>query len=100
RTHRSLHPFPTRRSSDLEEDDQVLEPGGADRGDVAVAELAQVDAANLGAERAGDLLNRYPSHAPFCMRWVCSSPVSMSGRATPEDRKSTRLNSSHLGISY
>src|SRR5262245_65374651 len=41
-----------------------------------------------------------PSKAPFTLR-ACTLPPEVRRREGPEtDRKSTRLNSSHLGISY
>src|SRR5438874_592816 len=66
-----------------EEDDEVLEPRRADLAHLPVAELAQINAADFGAERAGNALYLEPSHAPFCIRCVCSSPTSRSGGATP-----------------
>src|SRR5262245_63133895 len=36
----------------------------------------------------------------FIWRWVLVSPGGKSSAVQREDRKSTRLNSSHLGISY
>src|SRR5690606_41362442 len=73
--HRYLHSFPTRRSSDLQhEDDGTDDPRAA-----GVREHVET--------RAADLLEPPdPRHR-------------MLGDA-PEDRKSTRLNSSHVKISY
>src|SRR5688500_19514913 len=73
---RHLHFFPTRRSSDL----ATRRSGSSPRNE------------------ARDLSRR-----PFCRCSACGSPLS-STTATPhppeKDRKSTRLNSSHLVISY
>src|SRR5262245_62756620 len=59
----ALHSFPTRRSSDLQSDQRMVQ---------FLADLALVLDVPLGPHRGPG----------------------------PEDRKSTRLNSSHLGISY
>src|SRR5471030_3451201 len=37
---------------------------------------------------------------PIWARWCCSAPCSPGPSTIASDRKSTRLNSSHLGISY
>src|SRR5690606_40951659 len=96
---RALHPSPTRRSSDLAEevaaagdavlgvgldrlglgvdvgDDEPPVPGHADGGDAAGVVVA-------GLDRAPD------------------TRVDRDGALTGADRKSTRLNSSHVKISY
>src|SRR5205814_9288041 len=73
----ALHSFPTRRSSDL-----AGVAGGGSGGALCCGASAPVEAAALGAARR-------PLKAPP----ACS-------RIPDRDRKSTRLNSSHLGISY
>src|SRR5205807_10622680 len=77
---RDLHSFPTRRSSDLAGLVEAL-PELPPRGRAAVAEV-EVD----GRGRDEQLGH---AHAEKCLR-----------RALRRDRKSTRLNSSHLVISY
>src|SRR3712207_7223550 len=76
---RNHHPSPTQRSPDL--------PRRARRGGQASDQASLVGQAGAGAEvdrsRAGHSRNR-----------------SDQRRATPQDRKSTRLNSSHANISY
>src|SRR5204863_9086913 len=81
RSHRALHSFPTRRSSDLR---------------VATAAVALLTAI------AGLVFLLYPRAKP-------NEPPPPPGRIgaslrlsdqIPEDRKSTRLNSSHVEISY
>src|SRR5436305_5612011 len=76
---RDLHSFPTRRSSDLEMP-LVHGAGGS------------VEPGAIGAERAQVL------------RLGTADPGDRRGgqkeRASHEDRKSTRLNSSHVRISY
>src|SRR5687768_18475386 len=74
--HRDLHSFPTRRSSDLEYD-------------VVVASGEQVTSGLLAITLQGMGLN-----ARSYMGWQL--PIRASG----QDRKSTRLNSSHGYISY
>src|SRR5439155_15407961 len=72
---RALHSFPTRRSSDL----------GA-------------------ASRAPALESSCISTAVATAGWRCApssgSPSSRWSTTPPRDRKSTRLNSSHVAISY
>src|SRR5690349_22269147 len=71
--HRDLHSFPTRRSSDLPWDGCELW-------------LAELDAG--GSPRSPRCIAGGPAESIFQPRW------------SPEDRKSTRLNSSHVEISY
>src|SRR5690606_41556876 len=85
--HRDLLSFPTRRSSDL------VDEATRDAAESAIeaGQLTRREASRL----IGDLMSRpkvadehpAPADAPF------SSPFD-------EDRKSTRLNSSHVKISY
>src|SRR5205807_8664680 len=96
--HRDLHSFPTRRSSDLMRHE--LQPpqgwlrcrppvaGLAEAGDGAVVDhLASVVAPDRVEHLVHLLLGRVPG----------DDPVDQAGGV---DRKSTRLNSSHLVISY
>src|SRR5690606_41631626 len=90
---RSLHPFPTRRSSDL----------------VLLARLRR----ELGTDRRIDIISGFRSPATNAMLRKRSGGVArrskhMDGMAVDiripgvplTDRKSTRLNSSHVKISY
>src|SRR5205814_10693175 len=85
-------PFPTRRSSDLLDDHWV-----------PVIEK-DVDGSNslpLNLDRENPNLGRYSA----CRRvsrtiYMGSAPTLRASHRGIEDRKSTRLNSSHLGISY
>src|SRR5690349_23272933 len=79
RDHRYLHSFPTRRSSDLDESAYLPWLRGRSRRNDARPRLA-------GARR-------YPAsrHGHRDLRF---------GPAPVSDRKSTRLNSSHVEISY
>src|SRR5205814_10077269 len=76
-----LHSFPTRRSSDLLFA-RLRRAVGQRRRDLALAHLA----AAVGGER--QRLHRHQVHD------------ARERALVAEDRKSTRLNSSHLGISY
>src|SRR5205807_8078543 len=79
RPHRDLHSFPTRRSSDL-----MVEqfPGGAtNKGNRSRRQDCGFD----------DILHHFVRHPGRWRSWRMSSNP---------DRKSTRLNSSHLVISY
>src|SRR5205814_6819373 len=90
--HRILRSFPTRRSSDLQplHDDerspaqQEVVHRGPRRGSQGRAETAP----RRGESRSIPLSNRR------------NSAGSGGAAADRRDRKSTRLNSSHLGISY
>src|SRR5207249_8034049 len=84
-THRDLHPFPTRRSSDLGETREV-------RGAVAHLETAAVARLCHGAPR------RRRHAGPRLSRIGSALPATAPGHSA--DRKSTRLNSSHVSISY
>src|SRR5262245_64725723 len=78
--HRDLHSFPTRRSSDLPD-----EPKKEEKKEDKKPDAAKKDAAKDG-KTDGTAKDKPAAEAP-------PKPVVI-------DRKSTRLNSSHLGISY
>src|SRR5205814_9762848 len=95
RHHRDLHSFPTRRSSDLIKTDGSIEmrkflktevPGS----DPRIAALEQ-EVSLLKAAKATPITTA-----------VIPAPAATLAKKTKRigDRKSTRLNSSHLGISY
>src|SRR5690606_40999246 len=93
---RDLHSFPTRRSSDLDAVERGLDVAVA--GD-RLADAAGTDQAVGGhrALRAGDpvqlrLVFRAQGHGDLLLQ--------PGGVGLVEDRKSTRLNSSHVKISY
>src|SRR5438477_300103 len=82
---RVLHSFPTRRSSDLEtESDQSNGDGYSSH-----ADLSQVSVFQLGSPWNGQWLENRLKEMLECI-----------AAAEPGDRKSTRLNSSHMSISY
>src|SRR5690606_41324404 len=85
--HRGLHSFPTRRSSDLTAEGK---PG---RGDAAARALAR------GVRR-----RRRAARPDVRLRYVADRRRAdgrrRGARPAPRDRKSTRLNSSHVKISY
>src|SRR5437870_11420317 len=76
--HRDRHSFPTRRSSDLECADLGQHLG-----------LLVADEVALEARRLREL-----------GRALQLAPVAAGARSELQDRKSTRLNSSHVAISY
>src|SRR5205814_10099530 len=80
--HRSLHSFPTRRSSDLTFNTVSQSNADTDLGSGGV--LLLPDLADSGGQ----------------MRHLAVGAGKDSHIYVVEDRKSTRLNSSHLGISY
>src|SRR5207253_11468969 len=87
--HRALHSFPTRRSSDL------------------FTQVQDTDDYRLAAARSmlASLQNQYGYYIVIGEPKIVSMPharaavfeVNLTG---PQDRKSTRLNSSHVAISY
>src|SRR5690606_41343248 len=96
--HRSRHSFPTRRSSDL----QYLVSASADREtwvEVLRAEGSPINDGNRAKHvlDVADLLGRTGSDGTLYLRFADSTPADGWGG---KDRKSTRLNSSHVKISY
>src|SRR5205085_10973617 len=99
RYHRPLHSFPTRRSSDLF---QFF----AARGDVEAVRLLADHAIARHYPDAQGSENRYRDfyekviarQAGLVAQWLCVGFIH--GVMNTEDRKSTRLNSSHSQISY
>src|SRR5690606_41526988 len=83
---RHLHSFPTRRSSDLGSG-----PGGY---------VAAIRCAQLGMKTA--LIEKYNTLGGTCLNVGCipSKALLDSSENYHKDRKSTRLNSSHVKISY
>src|SRR5690606_39463333 len=82
---RDLHPFPTRRSSDL---------SGWNR-----------TTSNMAAAGDGWAMIADPAQGPHTMAIVFrhhsrTRPCRRGGFTSRRDRKSTRLNSSHVKISY
>src|SRR5204862_7972296 len=77
---RNLHSFPTRRSSDLESKSMTVQREQLE------ADVLIVGAGPAGLACALHLANLIKKHH------------TVGGK--PEDRKSTRLNSSHVEISY
>src|SRR5436190_7409500 len=79
-THRHLHSFPTRRSSDLAPEDTVFVYARAAQGPRMPLAIVKVQVKDL----------------PY--NFTIAS--GMRGPCAARDRKSTRLNSSHTVISY
>src|SRR5207249_6106844 len=79
--HRYLHSFPTRRSSDL----------GRRYGSTFCARSPGRKPRRSPASTAG---------RTSTMRFTLSRSSASTAHATARDRKSTRLNSSHVSISY
>src|SRR5207253_9984111 len=97
---RALPAFPTRRSSDLE----LL---GMDVGQRALADLADAAGRAAGVDdesfRHGTWFRWRWCGAPRFTPWRSVSPAERTPAPAalkhPQDRKSTRLNSSHVAIS-
>src|SRR5207247_4159655 len=98
--HRDLHPFPTRRSSDLAggltNTGTVLASAG--RIDGAIANNAGLLAVSGNVASDGTLANAAGATLAVTAggRYSLAGPLANAGI----DRKSTRLNSSHEWISY
>src|SRR5205807_9422956 len=90
---RDLHSFPTRRSSDL----------------VGARQFATVFRQQLSVDVLEDINRAMGAQAEPFLEHVPTPPRAEEGailvttadnKGVPQDRKSTRLNSSHLVISY
>src|SRR5207249_9976207 len=92
--HRDLHSFPTRRSSDL----------SGEEGDTSRKAIRRAPpTARLRArERDRQAMNPMPASSPRNPPREAATMVAArpSTRQPRQDRKSTRLNSSHVSISY
>src|SRR5690606_41787393 len=98
RPHLHLHPFPTRRSSDLSRQPAAALSTPAPR-EAFAADGACAERPDAGG--AGSLLRRR-ERLRACARLAGERRRSFArqGRGRAEDRKSTRLNSSYVKISY
>src|SRR5207302_5655017 len=98
--HLSLHSFPTRRSSDLApppQPDRKNKPTNVEARTLVFTELAY--ATTSGWLRIDLSVRRLPVRQPtnhLLGPWLCPAAERRAG----QDRKSTRLNSSHVKISY
>src|SRR5699024_12348926 len=79
RHHRYLHSFPTRRSSDL-------------------VKSSTVNSSKSSFSKVNESLSDKFSNSPILS--VINGPSSTMAFGIGSDRKSTRLNSSHVSISY
>src|SRR5690606_41653296 len=89
-----LHPFPTRRASDLGARVPVTSPSSV----LGVSHSGQ----HLTGRRASRpaLLYADSGIGPVRGLSLCLMTLGLSERGSTLDRKSTRLNSSHVKISY
>src|SRR5690606_40868881 len=87
---RDLHSFPTRRSSDL-----------SASGFTGVREDAGFqEPMNLHSTETGRPAGRFKTTPALLLAAILMLPASLPLQAGEVDRKSTRLNSSHVKISY
>src|SRR5205814_6532750 len=93
RRHPGLASFPTRRSSDLAE--QRAQAVGQRVEELEDVALRCRDVAGVPRQHVDDDHREGEAH-PI----ACPALVRLLRGGTEGDRKSTRLNSSHLGISY
>src|SRR5205807_9484566 len=87
-----LHSFPTRRSSDLT-GRTGLTAGQKNQAKVAIGTGIGIGHTEINPHTIGHLLMKMTSYV-----WMSMTPWTTSRKTL--DRKSTRLNSSHLVISY
>src|SRR5205807_10562841 len=93
--HRDRHSFPTRRSSDLREHQlALLEKARDDRSALLIAPTG------AGKTLAGFLPTLVELSSLSTAVRSAPLPPRSGGEGSGVDRKSTRLNSSHLVISY
>src|SRR5207249_6843519 len=95
--HPHLHPFPTRRSSDLE----MAAPPGAIEARKIPEEMGTGSASpskGKGSAARGALPRAIVDSGSRREEWVSFQGTTQF--PTSQDRKSTRLNSSHVSISY
>src|SRR5205807_4827741 len=93
RPHRALHSFPTRRSSDLPDDAEHLAAAGLQAEAIHRHERAVADGQMFEHNHPTVVTSR-------CTELFIDSRRRMISAKDLQDRKSTRLNSSHLVISY
>src|SRR5207249_12252131 len=98
--HPPTHPFPTRRSSDLSHPARVQQEHLDGMGRQQLEDAVALEPVRQGEERVG------PRHPQELALLGLASGRGAGGLAEHEvrggllDRKSTRLNSSHVSISY
>src|SRR5205814_8472910 len=100
RRHRSSHPFPARRSSDLE---AIFFPQAEVQDVRRTADLDLARRIQSGDQEAfRELVERYQTKVFSIVHKILRNQQDTEDTAQVvfTDRKSTRLNSSHLGISY
>src|SRR5205814_8136392 len=97
---RQLHSFPARRSSDLVWSSAVR--AGPPRGlTVVFFDVGQGDAALVRSPGgASILIDGGPDPLEVSVKLAALGVRRLDLMVATQDRKSTRLNSSHLGISY
>src|SRR5699024_12089103 len=94
----SVHSFPTRRSSDLEELDtrfSKFSPFNVEDIDLDIPEYPF----SSSLPRADDILSLFSDHSEKDSDDL-KDLIHEEKNPTLEDRKSTRLNSSHVSLSY
>src|SRR5207249_7241075 len=99
RAHRALHPFPTRRSSDLWDRFTLLFEDG---GRLALRDKRRLGRAVLDPDLGGVGADVAKISRDAFRECVGRGGAPIKARIMDQsvDRKSTRLNSSHVSISY
>src|SRR5699024_12808517 len=97
--HSAVHHFPTRRSSDLNSKPGTALPNPTPQQTL----LPKKDILNLYINKAVEAItrinqSRLKATLPACQPNI--EPEASAFKVVIEDRKSTRLNSSHVSISY
>src|SRR5699024_12552022 len=96
-THVDLHPVPTRRSSDLAD---RIEKWGPDWRDLDLGIETRESVHKRGMDFVKDMSERYPEAHLLVVSHGILIKETVNGLLEEKDRKSTRLNSSHVSISY
>src|SRR5699024_12855534 len=93
------HSFPTRRSSDLLIQEGISAEDIATQGNVNLDAVEKLKESNIKSESIVELLKEIKRPEEIGEKCQCSQTHVYNVREK-KDRKSTRLNSSHVSISY
>src|SRR5204862_7825896 len=96
-THRDLHSFPTRRSSDLEVEN-VVAVAATTSDDELATRFSSFGATSVDLGAPGqDIFNTFPTYMTYAMSYygLPTNYATISGRSEEHT-----LNSSHVEISY
>src|SRR5690606_41261939 len=99
-SHPALLPsFPTRRSSDLGNEDTLYRVHGSPEW-WSIGKSVSSGCVRMINQDVIDLYDRVPQQSPIIVTNGVGGPMAAQPMDQGVDRKSTRLNSSHVKISY